>query len=24
VVYEALHPDKAPGGHPRSLSQFLR
>ena len=24
VVYEALHPDKAPGGRPRSLSQFLR
>ena len=23
VVYEALHPDKAPGGRPRSLSQFL-
>jgi soluble lytic murein transglycosylase len=23
VVYEALHPDKAPGGKPRSLSQFL-
>jgi soluble lytic murein transglycosylase len=24
VVYEALHPDKAPGGRARSLSQFLR
>jgi soluble lytic murein transglycosylase len=24
VVYEALHPDEAPGGRPRSLSQFLR
>jgi soluble lytic murein transglycosylase len=24
VVYEALHPDKAPGGRPRTLSQFLR
>jgi soluble lytic murein transglycosylase len=24
VVYEALHPDKAPGGRPRSISQFLR
>jgi soluble lytic murein transglycosylase len=24
VVYEALHPEKAPGGRPRSLSQFLR
>ena len=24
VVYEALHPDKAPAGRPRSLSQFLR
>jgi soluble lytic murein transglycosylase len=24
VVYEALHPDKAPGGRPRKLSQFLR
>jgi soluble lytic murein transglycosylase len=24
VVYETLHPDKAPGGRARSLSQFLR
>jgi soluble lytic murein transglycosylase len=24
VVYEALHPEKAPGGHARTLSQFLR
>lgn len=24
VVYEALHPEKAPGGGPRGLSQFLR
>jgi soluble lytic murein transglycosylase len=24
VVYEALHPDKAPGGRPRGVSQFLR
>jgi soluble lytic murein transglycosylase len=24
VVYEALHPDKAPGGRARSLTQFLR
>jgi soluble lytic murein transglycosylase len=24
VVYEALHPEKAPGGRPRSLGQFLR
>jgi soluble lytic murein transglycosylase len=24
VVYEALHPEKAPGGRARSLSQFLR
>jgi soluble lytic murein transglycosylase len=24
VVYETLHPEKAPGGRPRSLSQFLR
>ena len=24
VVYEALHPDKAPGGRARNLSQFLR
>ena len=24
VVYEALHPEKAPGGRARSLSHFLR
>jgi soluble lytic murein transglycosylase len=24
VVYEALNPDKAPGGRPRGVSQFLR
>jgi soluble lytic murein transglycosylase len=24
VVYETLHPDKAPGGRARGLSQFLR
>jgi hypothetical protein len=24
VVYETLHPEKAPGGRARSLSQFIR
>ena len=24
VVYEALHPNMAPGGRPRGVSQFLR